>query len=123
MTALLASLRLLPAAMSHAIGSETQRSFVFQAEDGIRDERCDWSSDVCSSDLLRFRVRVIQLVPRRGASGQHGGVLLTPPGRSEEHTSELQSHSHLVCRLLLEKKKNKTQKYTNSIPAVTNSQH
>src|SRR5437588_8454221 len=31
--------------------------------------------------------------------------------RSEEHTSELQSHSDLVCRLLLEKKKNKN-KYT-----------
>src|SRR5438034_7459998 len=29
-------------------------------------------------------------------------------GRSEEHTSELQSHSDLVCRLLLEKKKNNT---------------
>src|SRR5947207_4957692 len=28
------------------------------------------------------------------------------PTRSEEHTSELQSHSDLVCRLLLEKKKN-----------------
>src|SRR5439155_24823333 len=28
-----------------------------------------------------------------------------PPGRSEEHTSELQSRGHLVCRLLLEKKK------------------
>src|SRR6266508_414493 len=28
------------------------------------------------------------------------------PGRSEEHTSELQSRGHLVCRLLLEKKKN-----------------
>src|SRR5258708_24858043 len=28
--------------------------------------------------------------------------------RSEEHTSELQSPDHLVCRLLLEKKKNKT---------------
>src|SRR5947207_3969632 len=28
-----------------------------------------------------------------------------PAGRSEEHTSELQSHSDLVCRLLLEKKK------------------
>src|SRR5437870_9795223 len=27
------------------------------------------------------------------------------PGRSEEHTSELQSRGHLVCRLLLEKKK------------------
>src|SRR5436305_8741322 len=29
-------------------------------------------------------------------------------GRSEEHTSELQSRPHLVCRLLLEKKKKKT---------------
>src|SRR2546430_9969058 len=29
-------------------------------------------------------------------------------GRSEEHTSELQSQSNLVCRLLLEKKKKKT---------------
>src|SRR5690625_7046075 len=29
--------------------------------------------------------------------------------RSEEHTSELQSRGHLVCRLLLEKKKTKTQ--------------
>src|SRR4051795_10046656 len=28
--------------------------------------------------------------------------------RSEEHTSELQSHSHLVCRLLLEKNKNES---------------
>src|SRR5260221_9051763 len=31
--------------------------------------------------------------------------------RSEEHTSELQSHSDLVCRLLLEKKKNKVYSY------------
>src|SRR5256886_3051955 len=30
------------------------------------------------------------------------------PGRSEEHTSELQSQSNLVCRLLLEKKKIKS---------------
>src|SRR5260370_1596945 len=30
------------------------------------------------------------------------------PGRSEEHTSELQSHLNLVCRLLLEKKKKDT---------------
>src|SRR2546422_1653788 len=30
-----------------------------------------------------------------------------PAGRSEEHTSELQSRLHLVCRLLLEKKKKK----------------
>src|SRR5260221_8181788 len=37
------------------------------------------------------------------------GILIPVPGRglprSEEHTSELQSHSDLVCRLLLEKKK------------------
>src|SRR5256886_8292263 len=31
--------------------------------------------------------------------------------RSEEHTSELQSQSNLVCRLLLEKKKNRIQLY------------
>src|SRR6266498_5521534 len=34
-------------------------------------------------------------------------VLLLHPARSEEHTSELQSRPHLVCRLLLEKKKKK----------------
>src|SRR5436190_14754125 len=33
--------------------------------------------------------------------------------RSEEHTSELQSHSDLVCRLLLEKKKNKEKRSTH----------
>src|SRR5687768_18366256 len=33
--------------------------------------------------------------------------------RSEEHTSELQSRLHLVCRLLLEKKKKKIQTYTS----------
>src|SRR3712207_7426402 len=32
---------------------------------------------------------------------------ITPPLRSEEHTSELQSRQYLVCRLLLEKKKSK----------------
>src|SRR5438132_5640501 len=36
---------------------------------------------------------------------QHRGVTIRE--RSEEHTSELQSHSDLVCRLLLEKKKSK----------------
>src|SRR5258708_11567945 len=33
------------------------------------------------------------------------GELIARSGRSEEHTSELQSPDHLVCRLLLEKKK------------------
>src|SRR2546429_4780602 len=52
------------------------------------------------------------------------GVLFTNK-RSEEHTSELQSRLHLVCRLLLEKKKRQTQARTcsplhttdNSVPA------
>src|SRR5258705_3196407 len=35
----------------------------------------------------------------------HGDELTARGGRSEEHTSELQSLRHLVCRLLLEKKK------------------
>src|SRR5436309_4838920 len=35
------------------------------------------------------------------------------PGRSEEHTSELQSRENLVCRLLLEKKKKKTNRKHN----------
>src|SRR2546421_9616292 len=34
------------------------------------------------------------------------GLVFVGPTRSEEHTSELQSRSDLVCRLLLEKKKN-----------------
>src|SRR5438046_4240963 len=40
-----------------------------------------------------------------------GQCLTVEPGRSEEHTSELQSLTNLVCRLLLEKKKKKKKKY------------
>src|SRR5258708_31919416 len=38
---------------------------------------------------------------------------LFEPHRSEEHTSELQSPDHLVCRLLLEKKKKKSTQMSN----------
>src|SRR5690348_17878424 len=44
--------------------------------------------------------------PEPGRPGRRG----QPPWRSEEHTSELQSPVHLVCRLLLEKKKKKKNK-------------
>src|SRR5690625_6708608 len=40
--------------------------------------------------------------------------------RSEEHTSELQSRGHLVCRLLLEKKKKKQHKTTIEIKTLFN---
>src|SRR2546427_1713978 len=39
----------------------------------------------------------------------------SPDHRSEEHTSELQSQSNLVCRLLLEKKKKKKKKKTKTV--------
>src|SRR2546430_9193494 len=54
-------------------------------------------------------------LPDTDAAGTDFGVApgaidarIEAPARSEEHTSELQSQSNLVCRLLLEKKKNKT---------------
>src|SRR5438034_8237083 len=42
------------------------------------------------------------------------GPALHAEARSEEHTSELQSHSDLVCRLLLEKKKKQNHKHRQS---------
>src|SRR2546427_8664157 len=43
--------------------------------------------------------------PRRRSSARLCSRVLPKPNRSEEHTSELQSQSNIVCRLLLEKKK------------------
>src|SRR5947207_4475537 len=48
---------------------------------------------------------------RRGAQKPLRRILINGEERSEEHTSELQSHSDLVCRLLLEKKKNRPEQY------------
>src|SRR5688572_31361622 len=57
-------------------------------------------------------------MPKPGPGGGGGGGPYPPPGggigggyRSEEHTSELQSQSNLVCRLLLEKKKESSCKF------------
>src|SRR2546422_7253995 len=56
--------------------------------------------------LFRSRALIGLLTPTRGEVLAHGKPLRKiHPGRSEEHTSELQSRLHLVCRLLLEKKK------------------
>src|SRR3712207_8641127 len=88
----------------------------------------DWSSDVCSSDLwchlfysqgqryvcshpYSHRRNGAHLLlcnhqPFSQASLSSVSLSLFRQARSEEHTSELQSRQYLVCRLLLEKKKN-----------------
>src|SRR5437667_1757537 len=61
--------------------------------------------------------------PSRGscaASRIRGGK---PGPRSEEYTSELQSHHDLVCRLLLEKKKKQKEKKTKDIKEKRNMQY
>src|SRR5438132_7459185 len=58
------------------------------------------------SDMLLFRrVRHLQRLDGKGDALCLGIRRQHFDARSEEHTSELQSHSDLVCRLLLEKKK------------------
>src|SRR5256886_13311888 len=60
-------------------------------------------------DPVRIRCWVRELASRRVTFGyavehaEQGSLLATGETRSEEHTSELQSQSNLVCRLLLEK--------------------
>src|SRR2546430_7301422 len=63
--------------------------------------------------LFRSQAEVSHRDPQLLRGGR--GILERHRGRSEEHTSELQSQSNLVCRLLLEKKKKKkkTNKSTN----------
>src|SRR5256884_3768701 len=117
--------------------------FFFQAEDGIRDvavtgvQTCALpifgSTDPSGilDELLRpgcgtgepgFSERPGQPEPAAGAvhrqvqdAGRHPAVF---GQRSEEHTSELQSRLHLVCRLLLEKKKNKNHSNTTETDSV-----
>src|SRR5438876_2142672 len=62
-------------------------------------------------DVLRLRVqgadnRILEIAPHAPIAGEEvvGAISRIRLSRSEEHTSELQSPVHLVCRLLLEKK-------------------
>src|SRR2546429_3729630 len=74
--------------------------FFFQAEDGIRDVA------VTGVQTCALPISAPPVFPHEMGTNALSG----PPGavarlaRSEEHTSELQSRLHLVCRLLLEKK-------------------
>src|SRR5256885_9363693 len=100
------------------------RVFFFQAEDGIRDYKVT-GVQTCALPISQPR-HALGLAPRERTGGgrpprapgrgpasrrcasRQGGAARRhrKRGRSEEHTSELQSPCNLVCRLLLEKKKN-----------------
>src|SRR5438034_3336216 len=62
------------------------------------------------SPSTRLRTPCRLICPRTTRPPAIGRPRTAEIRRSEEHTSELQSHSDLVCRLLLEKKKKKEQK-------------
>src|SRR2546425_8487719 len=57
---------------------------------------------------LEERLRLEARHRRDDGAGEEAQARVVVAHRSEEHTSELQSLAYLVCRLLLEKKKNKT---------------
>src|SRR5947207_8018763 len=84
--------------------------FFFQAEDGIRDH-CVTGVQTCA-----LPISTPSSAPASTPSSPSSAVEsqcstgTSASARSEEHTSELQSHSDLVCRLLLEKKKKIGQK-------------
>src|SRR5690242_20857933 len=68
-------------------------------------------------DLYEYQGK--ELFRRVGIPVSDGRLATTPGERSEEHTSELQSHVNLVCRLLLEKKKKKNKKSHHLTKHVT----
>src|SRR2546430_8561952 len=114
-------------ALAKMLVQRVVRRFFFSSRRRHTRFDCDWSSDVCSSDLSSVpKPRSPSLSSGRPGSSSRSGLPTSPflrpprsntrstlPGcetshrskRSEEHTSELQSQSNLVCRLLLEKKK------------------
>src|SRR5688572_32572764 len=100
--------------------------FFFQAEDGIRDLTVT-GVQTCALPIWLSRafggtIREWPLIEDRDAGRWR--VDLEKLERSEEHTSELQSQSNLVCRLLLEKKKKKKTKntqHTKPEPIVLNT--
>src|SRR5690625_6266681 len=73
--------------------------------------QCAQQSTDCavSADLQFHALRVIEYFLPGQIFGSLNSIF-----RSEEHTSELQSRGHLVCRLLLEKKKIRTRLLRNS---------
>src|SRR5436190_15659857 len=70
---------------------------------------CAFSGPQTANFLAKNHLRALPTAVSRPCAHRRSMAETRPSvrPRSEEHTSELQSHSDLVCRLLLEKKKNK----------------
>src|SRR5258707_5810107 len=87
--------------------------FFFQAEDGIRDigvtgvQTC--ALPICTNPVDSLKTMSVKARTRYITDSEVRRIkvaVMYGDDRSEEHTSELQSRQYLVCRLLLEKKKN-----------------
>src|SRR2546426_4976679 len=77
-----------------------------------------------SDDQLVAELHAVARLLKRPMTDRLGAHPVVPGGqteRSEEHTSELQSPCNLVCRLLLEKKKNKARQSQLCLEATTPS--
>src|SRR5256884_4527480 len=72
----------------------------FAIDDRRSTRRVAKAGSMPKSTLVRTDTASVKIITRLSS-----GTLATGRKRSEEHTSELQSRLHLVCRLLLEKKK------------------
>src|SRR5690625_7042927 len=91
-------------------------SSIYQAIRGLFSIFCNENTKACLSKfrMIRYYIRLVskktgKCHDQKRCSYEYNNfcTLLNPLTfrRSEEHTSELQSRGHLVCRLLLEKKK------------------
>src|SRR5947207_6443484 len=74
---------------------------------GITPEGVEIAANAAKAMGAQFDVLVAAFIKLGSNLAPIGAIAESAPSemRSEEHTSELQSHSDLVCRLLLEKKK------------------
>src|SRR2546426_798628 len=85
---------------------------LFRSENGPQKSSSTRCHPRSPSSTLSSSVSICAVNPTSNTSGKQRFMTrhtISPWGRSEEHTSELQSPCNLVCRLLLEKKKKSTQ--------------